>query len=200
MKTRALRTELKSRMGRRTDLDDDYIAWINRAYYHITTRYKFRELDKTYNMSTAVGKRKYKVKDGFQVVRSLYDKTNDRWLTKRDWQSIERVKIVNGKPSRWARYGSVLMIDPAPDAVYTVRANVKIRVDALVNDATDAPLTPESWDEAILLKAQSIGMLNILERGASVDYNTLYQQWIRENVEIEVVEEADDVETLYVRT
>src|SRR3972149_1286469 len=193
--------ELKLRMGNRKDIDARLKQWLNSAYFQIGVKYRFRELEKLKEMTTINTVREYDKPPTAYAVRSLRDMTNKRFLGYRHWMSLERLTPTAGKPTKWARHGGLLILDPTPNGAYVIRARITERPAAMTFPANDSvsPVTPVEWDEALILKAMFIGHNALLEKAKATDADALYKTYIAELGEVEYVEDQDIEETLSVR-
>ncbi len=196
-----LLAELKLRMGNRKDIDTRLKVWLNAAYFQIGVKYRFRELEKVKEMTTISGTREYDKPPTAYAVRSLRDMTNKRFLGYRHWMSLERLTPSSNKPTKWARHGGLLILDPTPNGAYVIRARITERPMALTYPGNDtvSPITPVEWDEALILKAMFIGHNALLEKAKAADANEVYKMYVAELGEVEYVEDGDLEETLGVK-
>ena len=164
-----LKTELKLRLGRRSDIEDIdstnfYETWINYAYQDITRRNKF--FGKTFHFyfpqlesidtsqSTTDGTAYINVPDSTLIIRQVWDSTNDYLLKHIGWmtylkKSGRASSTSESEPKKWTRSGSYIYLYPTPDDAYTMYIYYRKMVSAL-SDAGDTTAIGEEWDELIL--------------------------------------------------
>ena len=164
-----LKTELKLRMGRRSDLENIdgknfYEIWINYAYQDITKRNRF--FGKTFHFyfpqletidtsqSTEDGVAYIDVPTGTLVVRQVWDKTNDRLLNHIGGQSYllkngRADTSSEGQPTLWVRSGNYIYLYPTPDDAYEMYVYYR-KMITILSDTLATTDIGEEWDELIL--------------------------------------------------
>lgn len=172
------KTELKLRLGNRTDLDSpvDWIGrFINSAYLQLTTRnrlwgmkknFNFPELETRGAVSTVDGTAYVSTPTDALVVRSVWNSTSDAALKNIGWdtylQGSGRADTsAEGPPTAWVRSGSYLYLRPTPDAVYALYVYYRKRPAELAG--TTATVIGAEWDEVILRMAACQAYLQLHE-------------------------------------
>lgn len=147
----AIKTELKARLGNRTDIDARMDRWINYAFFEIllNPRFMFYELDKTATFNTVAATSEYDlttIAADFWHVLDLVDTTNDKKMRRTHWSYIDKVVPTSGQPARYFHFGAKLHLNPVPDAVYGMLIRYRKRPNDLSSGATFESLGTE-WEE-----------------------------------------------------
>jgi len=163
--------------------------WINSCYLDLVTTGKFPELerfapipcptlDMTISFATTANDEDYlltTIATDFMFPISLRDITNNYPLRQRDIRWYDRNKATTvGKPRIYVIYGGYVLLDPTPDANYTIRMRYRKKVDAvaLVNP-TDVPVIGAQWHEALVLGATYRGFRSLGDPRADTFKNDL---------------------------
>jgi hypothetical protein len=163
--------------------------WINSCYLDLVTTGKFPELerfapipcptlDMTISFATTAHDEDYlltTIATDFMFPISLRDLTNNMPLRQRDVRWYDRNKsLTEGKPRVYINYGGYILLDPTPDANYTIRMRYRKKVDtvALVNPA-DVPVIGAQWHEALVLGASYRGFRSLGDPRADTYKNDL---------------------------
>lgn len=142
-----IQSEVKRRMGNRTDIDSRLPTWINDAYFDLLMEpeYSFHELDKSVTLITNADVREYdlSVYTDLWFILGLRDETNEREVLRTHWKSFDRRAHATANPTRYTRFGSTLILDPTPDDVYTILIRYRRRVNEMT--AGTSPEIPREW-------------------------------------------------------
>lgn len=157
-----LRTEVREHLGVGDEfLTPDVDNLINRSWWEIQKKFKFRETDEDYTFSTVAGTREYDLPTGLSSIDrlSLID-TNDKH------QQLIQVSLDNAiqlkdddsssedQPIKYQRRGDKILLYPTPDDVYTI---VLYYQATLADVLSGGPAIPQDWHEIILYGAVSRG-------------------------------------------
>lgn len=200
-----LLSEFLYRLGNRSDVRERAKVWFDQAYRVVAKKYRFRELEVISQVfvQTEVGVRDYPFPTDAWLIRSIRDLQNHRFFQDKDWTDLERVTPSVGRPSRWARHGYTIILDPTPEAVFPLKVRIKAKPPTLVYPVTGAEqlYIPCEWTEAVIRLALSIGH-GALPGGEleSDQAMTLYRQYLEDAIEVEVEEERDLEQTLRPRS
>lgn len=131
-------------------------TYLNRAYWEILDKYKFREKEVIASFVTIASTPFYHVPTLLEALQSLAIKDNnsDAYTPLDPMTSDEYNQVfVNttdneGKPEKYLRETSGIRLWPTPDDVYTL----KIRYWSVLSDLSDTvdPTIPQVWHEVIL--------------------------------------------------
>lgn len=148
-----IKSEVKQRLGNRTDIDDRLPVWINDAYFEILMEpeYTFYELDRSYAFSTVAGQGTYDISSvtALWFILMLRDMTNEREIKKTSIKVLDRVASTQGQPIRYARFGQTIEFDPVPNDVFDIRIRYRYRANELVPGAS--PIIGREWDEVLVV-------------------------------------------------
>lgn len=153
-------SEVRERLGGRMTIDSRITRWINDAYFEIlmNPRYKFFELDKMASFNTSSGVRDYELSSiagDVWFILSLRDETTEREVLKKDVKTFDRTVHTLGQPTRYARFGDKLILDPTPNGVYSMMMRYRQRVGEIgVGQMT---VLNREWDEAFTILAVAKG-------------------------------------------
>jgi len=150
----AMKTELKARLGNRTDLDARMGRWINYAFFELTMnpRFSFYELDMRDSFTTVAVQDVYPIPADLWFVLDMRDDFNERKLRHSHWSYVDKFSRITGQPVRYFRFKNDLVLDPIPDAAYIIRRRYRKRPPDLIPGTTYEGLGTE-WEEPILTMA-----------------------------------------------
>jgi len=196
-----IKTEVKKRLGNRTDIDDRLNIWINDAYFELLMEpeFTFYELDTLDTIVTVANQRVYDLSTiaGLWFILMIRDETNSREVKKTSVKYLDRIARSIGQPNRYARFADTLELDPTPDDAYTLTIRFRYRPNQLVSGAY--PLINREWDEVLVVLATIKGY-EALEQPekASAARNLLYPL-LDKRKDQEVLEDEDSEFGLRVR-
>lgn len=132
-------------------------TYLNRSWWEINEKFKFREKELTGTFQTVVGTKFYQVPTGFEsLVHLSIEDINTSQHTPLERISKDRFEqeYVNrvdaeGKPEKYFREGSGFRVWPTPDLVYTLSLTYLYTLTDLSNSNT-TPTVPQAWHEIIL--------------------------------------------------
>lgn len=131
---------------------------LNRSWWKVSDNYKFKEKEVTTTIPTIIGTDNYALPADIENIENVQikDLNSLEWspLTYRD-ETRFQADVTDNVSSRaipefYTNRGGRLTIQPAPDAVYSIRVHYVGRLADLV--AAGAPI-PQAWHEAILYGA-----------------------------------------------
>lgn len=174
-----MQTLVKRAINNRDDLDTEIMQALNNAYLQtaLIRGVTFRELDggpqtfltvdgtSSYSFSTILTAET--VRNVMAVFSPMRDTTNNRRIKSTSIQDIDAKSTVEGKPSWFAHFGTGLVLNPTPDAVYTISFRYRLRPPRLSNGA-DVTVIPEEFDWAIVWGAASDinAVIGVLDRSS----------------------------------
>lgn len=142
-----IRSEVKRRIGNRTDVEDRLGTWINDAYFDLLMEpeYSFHELDRQGLIITESGKREYSLNvfPDLWFILGVRDNTTEREVLRVHWKTFDRRAHTEGAPTRYTRFGSDIIFDPTPDGIYNILLRYRNRVNEMV--AGTSPVIPREW-------------------------------------------------------
>ena len=123
----SMRAELKSQLGNRTDvLEARYDRWINEAVVQMADELEFADTLQSVSISTVALQPFYTLATGINTILavSLQDATDKIYggfpLREMDLKFYREQGVDTGKPAYWMIYNRILVLWPAPDAIYTL--------------------------------------------------------------------------------
>lgn len=156
-----LREEVYDNLGMdASDIDESKVdGYLNRAYWELTKKLKFRESDEVMTLTMNVGQTTYPISDyifDFDVIRHVtlleYPNNNDTWseIQQTDYTNLmdteDDSNVNNSVPTRYARFGNSIVFNAVPSYAYSVKIFYK---KSLGNILSTGPGIPEEWHEAI---------------------------------------------------
>jgi hypothetical protein len=141
--------------------------WINQALKEFAYAFKFHELEKELEFSTAIGIREYAIGAGLAIdvadfryveeMTGIRPEGGDTYLIRRETRSRYRKKVgivaeSAGTPEWYHRYGNKIILRPTPDDVIPITMDYCSTVDAFEDSVDVSPLN-EDWDECIFVGA-----------------------------------------------
>lgn len=195
-----IKTEVKARLGNRTDVEARLGTWINDAYFELllSPRFSFFELDQRDDLLTVAGTREYDTPMGRWLVLSVRDVTNKRRIRKTHWKVIDDLdENVLGLPIRYARYGMKIEFDPTPDAEYAIKMRTRTRPPELTVGSSH--LLGREWDEILTLLATVKGYQALEQQSKALNERRLVEALMGVHEEAESLEDMDMEATIGVR-
>lgn len=195
----AIKTEVKSRLGNRTNIDSRLNVWINDAYFELllNPRFNFFELDKAAQASTAALIRSYDLPTDLWYILDIRDDTNNRKLRRRHWETFDRRSHNEGQPNLYARFGLSVELDPTPDAVYTLIIRYKFRPVDLVSGGS--PAIGREWDEVITVLSVIKGFEALEEQEKAGLQRQILEQLLAVREDVTQLESMDAESQIQVR-
>lgn len=145
------RSELEEILGNRGIAPARMNRWINMGKREVESGVDIENTRVCRYFDTVAGQKRYSVEPEFLSVVSIVDETNDRIIVRSDVESLDiRNRQSAGAPEYWARRGVEVLIHPAPDAVYRIKATLILETLDLANDG-DKTVFPAYWDNGILM-------------------------------------------------
>lgn len=189
----AMKTELKARLGNRTDLDARMVRWINYSFFEIlmNPRFLFFELDTSFTFTTVAGTKDYVISPtDFWFILDIRDMPNARRLLRTHWSYLDKVVDTTGQPTRYYRFGNSLFLDPIPDNAYDIRVRYRRRPADLASGTLFEGLGTE-WEEKIITLAavKAFEALKLTEQAAG--QRSLYEQMISTMSDVPGLEDFD---------
>lgn len=188
-------TEVTARLGNRTDIATRVGRWINYAYFELLLNptYSFFELDKSTTFSTVASTRSYDIvtpNPDLWFILIMRDATNQRRVRRASWKTFDESTITTGQPTRYARFGTSVELDPTPDAVYSILMRYRRRPIDLVSGSNMDGLGTE-WEEPIVTLASVKGFeaLKLSEDAAS--QRTLLVSMLQSRQDVPMLEDDD---------
>lgn len=153
-------TELRQRLGGRSNIESRMPIWVNDAYYDLllTPYFDFHELQKTVTFSTTANVREYElsgIAGDMWYILSVRNDGNGMNLRKKGWKDLDGRMWSGGIPVQWAHYGTAITLDPTPDLATTIRIRYMRRAGELV-DGAELGIGRE-WDELVVVLATAKG-------------------------------------------
>lgn len=154
--------ELRANLGGldSTDLsDNDALLLLNREYWALIDRFKFREKEVTASFPTVSHIRLYQVPSPFEALRQLsiedintFAHTTLERMTEYDYENNYVNDSVNeAKPTHYVRTGAGIYLWPTPDLAYTIVFKYWTTLNDLDSVNNTTPAMPQVWHEIILL-------------------------------------------------
>lgn len=163
-----LLSELRDHLGGldTDDLDDDAaLLLLNRAYWELLDRYKFREKELTASFPIIAGTAFYQVPQVLEAIQllsiedinTLQHTTLDR-MTQYQYENLVRNDPADvDKPTRYLRENNGFRLWKTPDQNYNLVIKYWATLDDLVKGDTVLPGPPQVWHEVILQGAVARG-------------------------------------------
>lgn len=138
-------------------IDSDIDEYLNTSLWEITSKFHFREKEKTATFSTVEGVRNYDMPRPFEALQSLAvmspDTSEFTKLIRMDPDVYENQYISldseQAIPTHYVREGCFARLWPTPNAAYTISIKRLITITDLT-DPLVAPDIPQEWHEIIL--------------------------------------------------
>lgn len=188
-------TELRVHLGGldTTELSDpDALLLLNRAYWELIDRYKFREKELTASFPIIAGTAFYQIPTPFEAIQLLsiedintFKHTTLDRMTQFEYENL----LVNNpdqsmwnKPTKYLRENDGFRVWPTPDRNYTLIIKYWTVLGDLANTGGVLPGPPQVWHEVILQGAIARGFRKLgdyTRAKAAMDeferLNTVYQ-------------------------
>lgn len=148
-------------------------TYLNRAYWEILDKYKFREKEVIASFPTVSGTNFYHTPSSFESLQGLsivdlYSDQHtplDRITTDVYEQTYVGRTDAQGKPEQYVVEGDGIRLLPTPDNIYTIKIRYWSELADLSTGNID-PLIPRAWHEVILFGGVARAMM-----GATRDQN-----------------------------
>lgn len=168
--TPTLITELRVHLGGldSTELSDtDALLLLNRAYWELLDRYKFREKETTATFSIDKGTTFFDIPVPFEAIQLLsiedvntfQHSTLDR-MSKFEYENLLNLnpdESAQAKPKKYLRENAGIRPWPIPDQCYSLTITYWTTLSDLVNTGGNLPGPPQIWGEVILQGAIARG-------------------------------------------
>lgn len=195
-----LRDELFLAIGSRADVPPSRLnLWVNLAYADVTSSVELDELQSSFTLSTVIDQHLYLLPSAVGITKgaALYNPTRysilgGRLLDKSDLNEYRMSEEATGEPRSYFRSADLLVLYPAPDAVYEIAIDFLIRPDLLVDDE-DAPILPYELQEGILLAARYKAFTQLLEFDKSAPALNDYIAFMRRKLDKTAAEDSGKI-------
>jgi hypothetical protein len=172
----SISTELSAMLGNRDDIAAGREnSWINKAYRNVAGMLTISEIMGSLPLSFVTGQFLYALPVQVAWIKRLGVQDATNYLT---WQGRELDLIdlttyrnlptavgpngiANAPPTSYFRHRRMVVIWPTSDNSYVAPLDFRVRPDDLVN-ATDSPLLPIEFHNAILLQARVVALSALL--------------------------------------
>lgn len=196
----AMRADLTLKLGRRPDLTNtEYDRWINDAYVDVATGLDIEVMKGSYGLVTVADQPLYVLPAGIASTRGAaivdtltYGAVGGIELGKGDLKQYRNLPNESGQPELYFREGNVLVLWPTPSREWTIAVDYVIRPQYLVN-ATDSPIVPLEYHEAIVLAARQKGFADLQEFDKSQAANNDFVGNVRRRKDEEANEQTGRV-------
>jgi len=150
--------EVVYQIGQRTDLATIAKTWVNRSYQWLQDVVEFPESQATATIATIISTASYSLPADFFASRSVRNNTLNRKLNQISLENYARLSTAShATPTRYAtRARTTLLVWPIPVAIEQLQLEYRKRLPSLTADG-DLPLTPEAFEEVIILGAVAYG-------------------------------------------
>lgn len=134
-------------------------TYLNRSYWELLDKYKFREKELTATFPTVAGTKFYKVPSPFEALQgvaiedpdSLEHTPLDRITADVYEQQFKDLDSDQGKPEAYFREGDGIRLWRTPDAVYEITLHYWTVLSDLIPGSS--PGIPQNWHEILLFGA-----------------------------------------------
>lgn len=142
-----------------TELSDtDALLLLNRAYWELIDKYKFREKELTASFPLVAGEAFYQVPQPFEAIQLLsiedvntFRQTTLDRMTQFEFENIRTADPNDvDKPTKYLRENAGIRLWKTPDQIYTLTIKYWTILDDLVKGVTVLPGPPQAWHEVIL--------------------------------------------------
>lgn len=153
-----MRTELREHLG----VGDEFATpecdlLLNRSWWEIQKKFKFRENEMSYEFDTIISTRDYNLPSGFAAIErlALIDSNGDYHQMK-SLSIDEAIQATttnidsDSTPTHYQRRGDVIKLYPTPNEVFTM---VLYYQETLADLISTGPPIPQEWHEIILYGA-----------------------------------------------
>lgn len=156
-----MQTLVKRTVNNRNDLDTEIEQALNNSYLQtaLLRGFTFRELDAgPQTFATIDGTSLYTfstiltagtARNIMAIFSPIRDTTNSANVKATSIQDIDSKSTTNGKPRWFAHFGSGIVLNPTPDAAYTISFRYRLR-PARLSSGSDVSVLPEEFDWAIV--------------------------------------------------
>jgi hypothetical protein len=194
-----IETEVKSRLGERTDIDARLVTWINDAYFELmlSPRFRFYELEKQATMQTINTLAAYDLPTDLWFILDIRDFDNGTKLRLGHWSQFDKTSVTYGRPVRYAHFADTVELDPVPDDVYDMILRYKYRPPELSEGSST--VLPREWDELIVALATQKGWEALENTDKAVVAAQLVERLVRTHLDAEYLEDMDSETTIGVR-
>lgn len=162
-----LREDVYDNLGMdQSDIDSGKIEqYLNRSYWELTKKLKFRQADAQVVLTMMIGQTTYPIADyisDFDAIRHItiqdYPITNEIWreVVQTDYSNLMDVEdaanVSQTVPTKYARFGDNIVFNSVPIYGYSVKIFYR---KSLGNILLTGPSVPEEWHEALVYGAVS---------------------------------------------
>lgn len=211
----SMTTEIKARIGNRTDLDQRIIRWLNYAYFELllNPRIDIFALDKDTTITTDSTSNRHDLSQSITdlwFILSVRNLLTKRKIYRMHWSQADKLSYnaedlgliigntQHGEPLRYYRYGSELFFDPAPDGLYGIQIRYRRRPDDLVVGSTFPYDMGSEWEERLITLGTLKGFEALRMTDEAAKQRTLYEQLLRSVDSPQDLEDLDVEHTLEV--
>lgn len=197
----AMKSEVISRLGNRTDIDARVERWINQAFFELllNPRFSFFELDLSATFVTANGTGTYSlatIAPDMWFILDITDTDNSRHLSRSHFQVLDRITGTSGQVTRYYRFGMDVIFDPTPDAIYNMRLRYRKRpADVSSTNNTFEGLGTE-WEEPIATLSTIKGFEALDQRAKAQELRTLLETIMPTRQDVPMLEDMDAETTI----
>jgi hypothetical protein len=194
----ALSTEIIARLGNRSDIDARALTWLNDGYVELllSPRFAFYELDTSGTFATVSTTRTYSLTSFTTLwfLLTVRDTTNIRRLRQANVREFDEIQHVAGQPTRYARFGATLELDPTPDGAYTIQLRYRKRPDELVIGGSH--VLGREWDEVLVALAVLKGREALEQTEQAAAQRQLVEMLLAAREEVYALEDMDSDTTI----
>ncbi len=189
-----LRDELREHLGVGTELDNTAVdLLINRAWWEVQSKFKFREKEISVDIATVDGTKEYDIEhEAIQRVVLIDD--DDEYHQLKQLSLDEAIQgstddtSHEAQPTHYFIRNRSLELYPTPDAIYTLRVFCQETLDDVISDG---PPIPQEWHEIILYGAVQRGHARYGNINKAAAFASMQASLVASAIPVEVKELED---------
>lgn len=173
-------TQVRPKLGNRTDIDDRITQWLMEAYREISMGYDLETLEATVVNSTVYNIDTYSYPTGARAIKSLMLLNGNSPVTptKKDIRVVRRYQVgILGVPSIWAPFAAQFMLRPTPSQAYPLTIDYWVMPTIVETSATTINATliklPQDWFDILTYLAAEKGHQELQEMDKSEQVHQL---------------------------
>lgn len=184
-----------------TDTSDKTGAdtYLNRSYWEILDKYKFRDKEVIASFPTVVGTAFYHIPSSFEALQNISIKD----INTGQYTPLDRITtdVYNqifidttddySKPEKYVRQGNGIRLWRTPDAIYTLKLLYWAELVDLSTGNPD-PLIPREWHEVILFGALARALMGVSRDNLGAQVARGWQSSLINNMTLTEEKEKDD--------
>lgn len=191
-------TELRARLGGRTDVEARLPVWLNDAYFELllSPTIEIFELDTAVTVPTIAGLRIYSLVSLTNLwhILGMLDETNEREVRRWSWKAFDQIRRTTGQPTKYARFGTNFYLDPTPNGVYNLLLRYRQRPNELAEGGST--VTGREWDEPLLHLAAEKGYIGLERHEQAMKQRQLYEASMARRETVPELEDEDAEPTI----